>query len=208
MYLTSLRPLVSKTTIKTEFTSYIQDPALNVSKEEARTESISSPGNTKKGMMIRSVQTHEIDKLIQLGENTGIFGPGESKQLLGDTLICLLNNTLPTGHQAHVLERADGVIVGWLYFGPTDDSDIWNLWWIGIEPQFHGNGHGKMLLKFFEEVAVGSGAKTAIVETSSIAQLKRTREFYTLQGYIFTASETDGYGPGEDKIIFSKQLSS
>ncbi|KAI8916171.1 acyl-CoA N-acyltransferase, partial [Gorgonomyces haynaldii] len=143
--------------------------------------------------------------LIELGESTGIFGPGESNELLGQTLEQHFTHALPTQHQVHVLE-VDSEIVGWMYFGPMEPN-VWNLWWIGVAPKHHGKGYGKQLLNKFERVARESGAASGIIETSSSSKLENTRSFYLAQGYTLIATERNGYGPDEDRIVFSKTLS-
>jgi ribosomal protein S18 acetylase RimI-like enzyme len=155
--------------------------------------------------MIRKVQQKDAESLVQLGIDSGLFGPGEAEQLLGDTLNKLLAGQLPTGHQAHLLEQ-ENQIVGWMYFGPMEKPDEWNLWWIGVARQVKGSGFGTMLLKFFEDAARSGGAKTAIIETSSGPLLAGTRAFYQARGYRESHSEADAYGPGEDKLVFIKEI--
>ena len=72
------------------------------------------------------------DELVELGNDTGIFEPGEAHIQLGDTIDQLLNGTLAFKYQAHILEAADGSIRGWMYFGPTQVPQTWTLWWIGV----------------------------------------------------------------------------
>ena len=154
---------------------------------------------------IRPVREEDCTKLIELGLNTGIFGPGEAEQLLGNTLQELLAGKLPLGHQAHVLDEGSE-LKGWIYLGPMDDSNIWNLWWIGVDPKYQRKGYGYTLLKFVEGIAIKSGAKQLFIETSSSPLLKRTRDFYTFQGYTVSHTERNAYGVGEDKIVFVKEL--
>ncbi|EKX34509.1 hypothetical protein GUITHDRAFT_80493 [Guillardia theta CCMP2712] len=158
--------------------------------------------------MLRAVQRDDIDKLVQLGKDTGIFGPGEADDLLGKTIVDLLDAKLPSGHQAHVLQD-DVNVLGWMYFGPTeDDPNVWNLWWIGVDPKYQGKGYGKNLLHFFEATATKACAKEVMIETSSAPLLERTRAFYTQQGYCVSRTEPDAYGPGEAKVLFTKAVNS
>lgn len=153
--------------------------------------------------MIRNVKETEIDELVQLGKDIGIFNVGEAEELLGDTLVKLFAGQLPNGHQAHALE-IDNQILGWVYFGPTEVQDIWNLWWIGVKVQ--QCGYGKQLLRFFENTAIQNQAKRVIIETSSSVSLEGTRNFYVAQGYQVYEIEKDGYGIGEDKIVYFKAI--
>eukprot|EP00299_Pterocystis_sp_00344_P016465 c8264_g1_i2.p1 GENE.c8264_g1_i2~~c8264_g1_i2.p1 ORF type:complete len:160 (+),score=15.11 c8264_g1_i2:127-606(+) len=153
----------------------------------------------------RPPKRDECDALVELGNSTGIFSPGEAQELLGQTLSDLLDENLPSGHQAHVLVD-DATIKGWVYFGPTEHPTVWNLWWIGVDPSFKGQGFGKQLLRFVEESVKANLGRYLIIETSSSDQLRHTRDFYKLQGYDVSHTEPDGYGPAQDKVVFKKQL--
>ena len=134
-------------------------------------------------LTVRAVVRDDLDELVQLGKDTGIFNPGEADKLLGDTIVELLDGKLPSGHQAHVLTDEVNVL-GWIYFGPTeDDPNIWNLWWIGVAPAYQGKGYGKNLLHLFEATATKACANEVMIETSSAPLLEKTRAFYAQQGY-------------------------
>lgn len=157
-------------------------------------------------IQIRPPKKEECDALVQMGERTGVFSPGEAKELLGQTLVDLFDEKLPFKHQAFVLVH-EKIIKGWVYFGPTQDSlGIWNLWWIGVDPNFMAKGFGKRLLRFVEETVKFNGATHLIIETSSSNFFIRTREFYKLQGYNLSHIEPDYYGHREDKIVFKKEF--
>lgn len=146
----------------------------------------------------------ECDELVQMGERTGIFAAGEAQELLGQTLVDLLDGKLPHNH-AYVLVH-NSIAKGWVYFGPTEEPALWNLWWIGVDPKFMRQGFGKRLLQFVEDTVKSGGAGGLIIETSSSTPLSRTRDFYKRQGYVVSHVEADGYGQGEDKIVFVKRL--
>ena len=163
-----------------------------------------------------------MNRPFDVGRDTGIFKPGEVEELLGDTLESLYNYALPLGHQAHALIAEDNVR-GWVYFGPFDAEDatetaaggtstaerlesVWNLLWIGVDPKYHKQGYGKALLQFVEHKVKNDHGKRLIIETSSSPLLQATRDFYSRQGYELLHTERDGYGEGEDKLVFSKTL--
>ena len=126
--------------------------------------------------------------------------------MLGETIDQLLNGTLAFNHQAHILESADGRILGWMYFGPTQIPQTWNLWWIGVKKDLHGKGHGSSLLIHFEKIAKQEGATKLLVETSSSPTLEKTRKFYVKHGYTCGKIEASGYGEGQDKLTFEKYI--
>jgi GNAT superfamily N-acetyltransferase len=164
------------------------------------------PTDTTTTIHFRPPNKEEYDTLVQLGNNHGIFGPGEADELLGQTLLKIWNGTLPLHHQAHVLVH-NNTIKGWVYFGPTlEDPQTWNLWWIGVDHTCKGQGFGKQLLHFVENTVKLHHAKHLLIETSSLDLFTQTREFYKRQGYYRSVVERDGYGPGEDKIVFKKDF--
>ena len=110
---------------------------------------------------------------------------------------------LPRGHQACLLE-VDSIIKGWAYFGPGDQSDVWNLWWMGVEPKFQGNGYGKILLSHVEGICSQASGTQLLIETSSL--LNRTRDLYSMQGYSILRIEHNSYGEGDDKVVYPKRF--
>ena len=156
-------------------------------------------------MNIRPVKRDDSTKLLQIGLDTGIFEPGEAEELLGQTLVDLFDGKLPDGHQAHLVQQ-DASIKGWVYFGPMNKTNVWNLWWIGVDPNAKGKGFGKMLLKFVEDVVAKSNASKLLIETSSSSLLEHTRDFYTRQLYTVSHVDANAYGQGEDKVVFYKHL--
>ena len=155
-------------------------------------------------IQFRQPKEEEISLLVEIGESSGIFTSGEADDLLGQTLV---DEKLPLKHQAHVVVHENS-IKGWVYFGPIVDSTVLNLYWIGVEPRSHGKGFGRKFLSFVDETARSEGGTELMIETSSGSLLNRTRNFYKLQRYTVSQSKTeyDGYGHGEDKIVFEKQL--
>jgi ribosomal protein S18 acetylase RimI-like enzyme len=162
-------------------------------------------------MRIRTPSIEEIGFLTDLGNRTGIFKDGEAEELLGTTLQSLFKGSLSETHKVYVLEQ-DSSIKGWVYFGCDNfeqDRDIWDLWWIGVDPQFQGQGYGKRLLTFVEDIVMekSANADKAVllrIETSSAEDFNKTRDFYRLMGYKEERIVANAYGPGEDKVVLTK----
>jgi ribosomal protein S18 acetylase RimI-like enzyme len=164
-------------------------------------------------MRFRYPCEQEIEFLTDLGNRTGIFNDGEAEELLGKTVEEFLKGNMNESHRVYVLEE-DSLVKGWVYLGCNnfqEDKDVWDLWWIGVDPQFQGQGYGRRLLNFVENIVMGKSARKekAVflrIETSSAEGMHRTREFYRLMGYTMERVEKDGYGPGEDKIVLIKSF--
>lgn len=158
--------------------------------------------------MIRPAAAGETPALVALGEATGIFGPQEPEALLGGVLDALHAGTLGEAHQAHVwADGPDKPPAGWVYFGPTPNAvGVWDLWWIGVDPDRQGQGIGSELLRFVEERVREAGGRLLLIETSSQPALDPTRHFYARRGYAECGRIPHFYGEGDAKIIYAKPL--
>jgi GNAT superfamily N-acetyltransferase len=72
--------------------------------------------------------------------------------------------------------------------------------------EYRGRGIGRDLLERTEEKIGEMGGKRIYVDTSSRDQYEPTRSFYRINGYQQEAFLKDFYAPGDDKIIYVKQL--
>ena len=105
-----------------------------------------------------------------------------------------------------VIERG-GAVVGAAYLSLERMSeDVWNLWFIGLDPDVQGQGGGTALLAEAERTARERGGRLLLVETSSGPAFETARAFYAARGYEREAAIRDYYAPGEDKIVFRKAL--
>ena len=155
---------------------------------------------------IRAVVSADSEALLRVAVATSLFKPGEAEQLLGGVLRELLDGSLGPGHTARV---ADGPFapVGWTYFSPDPHEEgVWELWWIGVVPEYHGHGVGARLLADFEALASQNGARILLICTSSTESTARARAFYVRQGYEQVGQIPEFYGPGDDKVIFWKRI--
>ncbi len=156
--------------------------------------------------MIRPVRSDETDALVALGLRPGLFTAEEADSLLRETLLGIHSSSLGDGHFAFACEGPRGP-EGWVYFADNPRTNgVWDLWWIGVDPELHGRGIGRGLLQFAEEHASSQGARVMLVETSASEALARTRKFYALRGYTVCGTVPDFYAPGEGKVIFARDL--
>lgn len=100
-----------------------------------------------------------------------------------------------------------GELAGFAYVEPERMTDgTFNMLLIAVDPQRHGTGIGKALVRASERKLRDRGARVLIVETSSLDGFKKTRAFYASQGYDEEARVRDFYTEGEHKILFWKHL--
>lgn len=100
-------------------------------------------------------------------------------------------------------------LVGWAAWGPTPATiGTWDLYWIAVDPAWHGQGVGTELMARCEEAIAGHGGRLVVVETSSRAPYAPTRAFYERLGYTAQARIPDYYAPGDGLMVFVKPLGS
>jgi GNAT superfamily N-acetyltransferase len=160
-------------------------------------------------MLINSVTPQERAHLLKVAKRTGLFSEEEAESLLGGVLDGIKTMELPEGHQAFSYRKEpDGAAVGWCYFAPDDHAaGVWNLWWIGVEPEEHGTEAGRAILAHVEECVIGSGGRLLVIETSDSEALARARRFYTRAGYKNCGRVPHFYAANEAKVIFARCLS-
>jgi ribosomal protein S18 acetylase RimI-like enzyme len=158
-------------------------------------------------MRIETADHQDRDALLALAVRTGLFTPEEAEGLLGGVLDGLAFGSLPQGHQSAACRlRAGGTVIGWTYFAPDQHADgVWNLWWIGVDPDHHGAGAGLLLLRHAEKIVSSKAGRLLVIETSDAPALARARRFYEAQGYRECGRIPDFYAEGESKVIFARR---
>lgn len=101
----------------------------------------------------------------------------------------------------------DGRLVGWICWGPTPCTlATYDLYWMAVDPDWHGHGIGTALLEEMERTLAGV-ARLVIVETAGRPDYAATRGFYEARGYRATATIPDFYAPGDDQVVYVKSVS-
>ena len=98
-------------------------------------------------------------------------------------------------------------LAGYVCFGaiPMTDSR-YDLYWIAVDEKRGGQGVGASLLRFVEEAVRKQGGGQIYVETSSTDPYGPARAFYGKQGYAVVSILRDFYRPGDDKVVFLKDV--
>jgi GNAT superfamily N-acetyltransferase len=96
-------------------------------------------------------------------------------------------------------------IIGFACFGPTPLTEgTFDLYWIGVDPDYAGHGLGSRMLKWVEEKAISAHGRLMVIETSSAPQYTATRKFYLKNGYTLAEAIKDFYQVGEDRVTYVK----
>ena len=101
----------------------------------------------------------------------------------------------------------DGILAGWICWGPTPCTlATYDLYWMAVDPALQGAGIGTALIREMEH-RLAERARLIVVETAGRPDYAATRRFYEARGYRTTATIPDFYAPGDDQVVFVKQVS-
>jgi len=101
----------------------------------------------------------------------------------------------------------DGRLVGWICWGPTPCTQgTYDLYWMAVDPQLQGTGIGTALVQEMERRLEGT-ARLIVVETAGRPEYAGTRKFYQAKGYNPVSVIPDFYAPGDDQVVFVKDVS-
>jgi ribosomal protein S18 acetylase RimI-like enzyme len=153
---------------------------------------------------LRPVGRAHRARLEQLTRGTGLFREEEVA-----TAVELLDESLAGDDDYQFVGAfADEQLVGYACWGPTPGTETTHdLYWIVVDRQRQGAGVGSQLLGEVEQRLRADGCRLVVVETSSRADYTPTRRFYETRGYTRTATIPGYYAPGDDLVVYTKDLS-
>lgn len=157
-------------------------------------------------MTIRSLVESDIEPLKRILEATGVFRDDEI-----DVAVELMELvTADPRQEDYIINTSvedDETVTGYYCIGPTPMTvGTYDLYWIATDPEKHRRGIGKELMDHCERLIRGEGGRLIVVETSSQPKYEPTRQFYLRRGYAEEARLKDYYAPGDDLVLYTKQL--
>jgi acetoin utilization deacetylase AcuC-like enzyme len=98
-------------------------------------------------------------------------------------------------------------LLGYACFGRTPGAEkAYDLYWIAVDPAAGRAGLGAEILARTESAVAAAGGAFLIAETSSTAPYEKARSFYGKTGFRKLVEIADFYRPGDNKIIFRKDI--
>lgn len=152
---------------------------------------------------LRPVGRAHRARLEQLTRGTGLFREGEVA-----TAVELLDESLAGDEDYQFLGAFDGdELIGYACWGQTPGTErTSDLYWIVVDRDRQGRGIGSELLTEVEHRLTADGRRLVVVETSSRRDYEPTRAFYKARGYTRVATVPAYYAPGDDLVIYTKDL--
>jgi len=158
------------------------------------------------GISIRRTIIDDRQPLLKLVEATKFFRPDEL-----ETAREVLDEAVKHGEEGHYQSftaiDANGSPAGWVCYGPTPCTiGTFDIYWIAVDITRQSHGIGSSLLAFAEDCIRQRGGRLAVAETSGQPRYESTRHFYLRNGYTLSAQIPDFYAPGDDKLVYTKNL--
>jgi len=152
---------------------------------------------------LRPVERAHRGRVEALVRATGLFRPSEA-----ETAVEVLDESLAGEDDYRWLGAFDGdTLAGFVCWGPTPGTEgTYDLYWLVVDPARHGQGIGTQLLSDVERRLRTDDGRLIVTETSSRADYEPTRAFYEHRGYTRAATIPGYYAPGDDLVIYSKDL--
>lgn len=152
--------------------------------------------------LVRATDRQRIERVLR---STEMFRADEI-EIAGELVDERLAQGDASGYHFLFLERA-GETLGYSCYGPIPLTlGSWDLYWIAVDPGRHRHGLGRRLLDETEQHAATAGARKLFVDTSGRAEYLPTRAFYEGCGYQVAARLVDFYAPGDDKVVYVRDL--
>jgi GNAT superfamily N-acetyltransferase len=154
---------------------------------------------------LRNLSAHDRSRVEDITRAVGVFREDE----IPVALEVFDEAVREGGSQSYLALGADvdGRLAGWICWGPTPCTlGTYDLYWMAVDPTLHGSGIGTALLTEMERRLEGQ-ARLIIIETAGRPDYSATRGFYQAHGYKAAATIPDFYAPGDDQVVFVKDVS-
>ncbi len=155
-------------------------------------------------MQIRELERNDVEPLRSILEATNVFRE-EEIEVAVELMEATLGKSEDYFHRTIVDDS--GIVQGYYCIGPTPmTKSTFDLYWIAVNPAFHGKGVGYQLLNDCESLIRSMNGTLIVLETSSLPKYEATRKFYLRNSYVEAARIRDYYYTGDDLMIYTKHL--
>jgi ribosomal protein S18 acetylase RimI-like enzyme len=160
----------------------------------------------KSEVHLRALRDTDRERIREVLEDVSAFTPEEIS--VGMSLV---DETLNGGTVYHFLVAADehDTAVGYICYGQVPmTSGTWDIYWIAVSKRFQRSHIGAMLLRGAEDEIRSGHGRLILIETSTKPSYRSPRKFYQRMGYHVSARIAQFYSERDDKLIYSKYVTS
>lgn len=168
----------------------------------------SSDHEKKQEIIFRDIEPRDRSRIEEIVVSSGKFNDVEIS-----TALELVDEALGKGDRSDYIfvvlenEKQDPPVRGYACYGPTPlTQGVYDLYWIAVDPTDQRKGFGRRLIEYVEHDVVKRGGRMLLIETSSQESYGSTIRFYERNGYERVARIRNFYRIGDDKLVFSKEL--
>jgi ribosomal protein S18 acetylase RimI-like enzyme len=175
---------------------------------EIKMQKTSTENGIKQHARIRPIELPDRARIEEIVVSSGRFNQEEIA-----TALELVDEALEKGEESGYILRVLEVgkehlaVQGYVCYGLTPlTQGVYDLYWIVTDPAVQGKGFGRRLIEYVEGDIVRRGGRMLLIETSSQETYGPTIRFYQRAGYKLAARIKNFYRIGDDKLVFSKEL--
>jgi ribosomal protein S18 acetylase RimI-like enzyme len=140
-----------------------------------------------------------------LAERTGFFSTDEVN-IAVELVDARLTDGAASGYE-FIFADLEGALAGYACYGAIPCTlASFDLYWIAVEPNLQRYGVGRRIMDAVESEVIARGGERIYIDTSGRDQYRPTRAFYERCGFRCEARLADFYAPGDDRVIYVKQL--
>jgi ribosomal protein S18 acetylase RimI-like enzyme len=163
------------------------------------------PATQYSWQMRYDVAPSDREAVRTLVDRTGFFH-GDEIDIAVELVDARLTNGVASGYE-FVFADSPEALAGYACYGAIPcTAASFDLYWIAVDPHFQRQGLGRMLLEDVERQVAAKGGERIYIDTSGRDQYRRTRAFYERSGFCCEARLKDFYAPGDDRVIYVKNL--
>lgn len=163
---------------------------------------------------IRPLRRDDRESIVRILRQTQVFHEMEVLCAL-ELVDVYLNNAKQRDYWLACAVDAADQPVGYVCYGPTPMTfGTYDLYWIAVDPAWHGRGAGSLLMEYVEQQVCNPAlmrssttpARLLVIETSSLPRYESARRLYQRQHYDEVARLKDFYAEGDDRVVYIKRF--
>jgi ribosomal protein S18 acetylase RimI-like enzyme len=157
-------------------------------------------------MAIRPFRKEDLQPLVELVQATKVFRE-EEVAVARELMEIVAEDKDQKDYVIATYADENNAVRGYYCVGQTPMTETtYDLYWIAVDPQFHGKGIGDELLRHCEDYVRQRGGRLIIAETSSMEKYGKTRLFYEHHHYTEASRINDYYAPGDGLVVYIKYV--